>query len=93
MENSGSHYVTCSCIKEITIDENGKAIVIPDFGKLSKPDFSTTPLEGCFCPRTSEELLKCLKGCLDKAFDKEQKNSKIKSIFILDEMGKELPFG
>lgn len=80
----------CSCIKKVVVDSNGKAIIIPDFKLLSVPDFSITPLDGCFCPRTADELKKCLRGCLLKVLNENIPcTSEIRSVFVLDETGKE----
>lgn len=81
----------CSCIKKVIVDSNGKAVIIPDFKLLSNPGYSSTPLEGCFCPRSSSELKKCLRGCLVKVLNENDRHaSEIKSVFILDESGKEI---
>lgn len=81
----------CACIKKVNVDSNGKAVIIPDFKLLSNPDYSLTPLDGCFCPRTASELKKCLSGCLVKVLSENGRHtSEIKSVFILDESGKEI---
>ena len=81
----------CSCIKQVVVDKLGNVVITPDYQLLSTPDYSITPLEGCFCPRNADELKKCLIGCLNKVLSKNGHHvADVKSVFIIDETGKEL---
>lgn len=83
----------CNCIKSLTVNDAGKAVITPDYTLLSTPSYSVTPLEGCFCPRTVDELKKCLSGCLQEIMNKQNFNANtIKSVFILNESGREEKF-
>jgi long-subunit acyl-CoA synthetase (AMP-forming) len=62
------------------------ALLFPNKKLLSSPDYSLSPMEGCFCPRNLEELGKCLQGCLhDANCGIGQKFSKIKAAAIIDD--------
>ncbi len=90
MKNDPKCEAICSFIKKVVVDNQGKAVIIPDFNILSNPSYFLTPLEGCFCPRTSEELKKCLRGCLVKILSENvQHSSKVRSASIIDENGNE----
>lgn len=81
----------CNCIKQVII-KNGKAIIVPDFTLLSNPPYTSTPLEGCFCPRTADELGKCLTGCLGNVLTENNKHiSEITLAVIIDSEGNEIP--
>ncbi len=61
------------------------ALLFPNKRLLSQPDYSITPMDGCFCPRSLEELSRCLKGCLHHAnCDLKQKFAKVKAAAIID---------
>ena len=61
------------------------ALLFPNKKLLSNPDYSLSPMEGCFCPRNLEELGKCLQGCLhDANCGIGQKFSKIKAAAVID---------
>jgi len=57
---------TCHYIKYAVVgkDEKPVAFIFPKEKLLQNPDYKLTPEEGCFCPRSLEELGKCLTGCL-----------------------------
>lgn len=61
------------------------ALLFPNKKMLEHPNYEHTPNEGCFCPRTLDELKKCLSGCLCQTNDSiKQKFSKIKVAAIID---------
>lgn len=61
------------------------ALVFPNKHLLANPDYSQTPLDGCYCPRSLSELSKCLKGCLNDAnCCVGQKFSKVRAAAIVD---------
>lgn len=61
------------------------ALLFPNKRLLNHPDYSTTPMDGCFCPRNLEELSRCLKGCMhDANCDLKQKFAKVKAAVIID---------
>lgn len=63
----------CHYVKYAVVKGDGKdqvfALIFPDKNQFAHPDYKITPEEGCFCPRTVEELGKCLHGCLAKVAD------------------------
>ncbi len=59
------HYIRYVIISSETEDQP-VAIIFPDKKQLDAPGYKLTPEEGCFCPRTIEELGKCLTGCIGK---------------------------
>ena len=60
------------------------ALIFPNKNLLENPDYETSPEEGCFCPRTLNELSRCLTGCLEKANNSiGQKFAKVKSAAII----------
>jgi len=62
------------------------ALLFPHKKLLEKPDYSISPEEGCFCPRTLDELGKCLHGCLhDANCGIGQKFAHIKAAMIIDD--------
>lgn len=65
--------------------EHPIALLFPNKKLLKNPDYQLTPEEGCFCPRSLNELGKCLQGCLhDANCVIGQKFSKIKAAAIID---------
>jgi hypothetical protein len=58
----------CHYIKYVVVSEDEKensiALILPDKKLLAQPDYKLTPDEGCFCPRSLDELGRCLSGCL-----------------------------
>ena len=69
-------------------EEYPVALIFPNKKFLNNPDYQLSPEEGCFCPRSLNELGRCLTGCLSMANDSiGQKFAKIKSAaIILDEL-------
>src|ERR1017187_5513290 len=61
---------TCHYIKYVVVKEDDKqnavALVFPNKEMLNHPDYELSPEEGCFCPRSLDELGRCLSGCLKK---------------------------
>lgn len=79
----------CHYVQHVIISGSGEdypvALIFPNKKMLEKPDYQISPLEGCFCPRTLNELGRCLTGCLhDANCDIKQKFSKIKSAAIIN---------
>ena len=60
--------LNCHYIQYIVVAGNDKyyplALIFPDSKLFSDPDYVVTPLEGCFCPRTTDEIGRCLTGCM-----------------------------
>jgi hypothetical protein len=78
------HYVNNVVLSK---DEKGDpiAMVFPDKKLLAQPDYKLTPAEGCFCPRSLDELGKCLSGCLKTVNTQLAEGvSKIKSAYIIN---------
>ncbi len=79
------HYVSYALV-EGSGREYPVALLFPNRSLLESPDYSLSPMEGCFCPRTFEELGKCLQGCLQDAnCGIRQKFAKIKSAAMIDD--------
>jgi len=77
------HYVQYAIVAG-SGEEHPVALIFPNKKLLSKPDYQLSPEEGCFCPRSLNELGRCLTGCLAKANDSiGQKFSKVKSAAII----------
>jgi len=79
----------CHYVQHVIISGSGEdhpvALIFPNQKMLEKPDYQTSPLEWCFCPRSLNELGRCLQGCLQDAnCDIKQKFSKIKSAAIIN---------
>lgn len=68
--------------------EHPVALIFPNKKLLHNPDYELSPEEGCFCPRSLNELGRCLTGCLHIANNSlGQKFAKVKSAaIILDEL-------
>jgi long-subunit acyl-CoA synthetase (AMP-forming) len=62
IENS-CHYVKYAVVSNDE-KENIVALIFPNKKLFESPDYQVTPDEGCFCPRSLDELGKCLNGCL-----------------------------
>jgi len=79
----------CHYVQHVIISGGGKdypvALIFPNKKLFEKPDYQISPEEGCFCPRSTSELGRCLQGCLNDANSEiKQKFSKIKSAAIID---------
>lgn len=62
------------------------ALLFPNKRALEHPTYEISPDEGCFCPRSLNELGKCLHGCLQDAnCGLTQKFSKIKYAMVIDD--------
>ncbi|MCK6649640.1 MAG: AMP-binding protein [Bacteroidia bacterium] len=81
------HYVQYAVVSG-SGEEHPVALIFPNKKLLEKPDYELSPEEGCFCPRSLNELGKCLTGCLHLANEIiGQKFAKVKSAaIILDEL-------
>lgn len=82
----------CHYVQYAVVAGNGQehpvALIFPNKKLIEHPDYQLTPEEGCFCPRSLNELGQCLKGCLEIANNSiGQKFAKVKSVaVILDEL-------
>lgn len=79
------HYITFAMVigggKEYPV-----ALLFPNKKALDHPNYEISPEEGCFCPRSLNELGKCLHGCLhDANCGISQKFSKIKYAMVIDD--------
>lgn len=79
------HYVTYAMVigggKEYPV-----ALLFPNKKAFQHPNYELSPEEGCFCPRSLNELGKCLHGCLhDANCGLNQKFSKVKYAMIIDD--------
>lgn len=79
------HYITFAVIcgkgKEYPV-----ALLFPNKNALQRPNYEVSPDEGCFCPRSINELGKCLHGCLrDANCGLTEKFSKIKYAMLIDD--------
>lgn len=81
------HYVQYAVVSG-SGEEHPVALIFPNKKLLERPDYELSPEEGCFCPRSLNELGRCLTGCLEIANDSlKQKFAKVKSAaIILDEL-------
>jgi long-subunit acyl-CoA synthetase (AMP-forming) len=81
------HYVQYAVVSG-SGEEHPVALIFPNKKLLENPDYELTPEEGCFCPRSLNELGRCLAGCLETANKSiGQKFAKVKSAaLILDEL-------
>jgi len=78
------HYVSYAIVTG-SGEEYPVALIFPNKKLLENPDYSIAPIEGCFCPRTVNEMGRCLTGCLHKANQKiGQKFAKVQSAAIID---------
>lgn len=80
----------CHYIAFAMVEGSGKeypvALLFPNKKLFENPDYEISPIEGCFCPRSPEELAKCLRGCLNDANCAiGQKFAKIKSAVLIDD--------
>jgi hypothetical protein len=59
----------CHYVKHVAVNTDDKehpvALIFPDKNLMAHPDYEVTPEEGCFCPRSLDELGRCLTGCLN----------------------------
>lgn len=79
----------CHYVKYVVVSDDEKentiALIFPNKKLLEQPDYKLTPEEGCFCPRSIEELGRCLAGCLKLVNRQiEDGSSKIKSAAIIN---------
>ncbi|MCX6311178.1 MAG: AMP-binding protein [Bacteroidetes bacterium] len=79
----------CHYISFALVVGNGEeyplALLFPNKKMLDHPHYELSPEEGCFCPRSVDELRKCLKGCLHESHcGIGQKFSQINSFLILE---------
>ena len=77
------HYIS-STILVGAGEDSPVAFLFPNH-QLERPEYTISPLDGCFCPRDMNELNKCLTGCLNDAnCEIGQKFSKITNFFIVE---------
>lgn len=81
------HYVQYAIVAG-SGEEYPVALIFPNRKMLEQPDYEISPEQGCFCPRSLNELGRCLSGCLAVANESiGQKFAKAKSAaIILDEL-------
>ena len=81
------HYVQYAIVSG-SGEEHPVALIFPNKKLLEHPDYEISPNEGCFCPRSLNELGKCLTGCMEIANNRiGQKFAKVKSAaIIMDEL-------
>lgn len=76
----------CHYVKYVTVEGSGEdqpvALIFPNKKLLDQPDYEITPEGGCFCPRSLNELGKCLTGCLQLV--NNQSDQKMKSAAIIN---------
>jgi long-subunit acyl-CoA synthetase (AMP-forming) len=84
------HYVQYAIVSG-SGEEHPVALIFPNKKLLEQPDYEISPEEGCFCPRSLNELGKCLTGCMKIANDRiGQKFAKVKSAaIVMDELSLE----
>lgn len=80
---------TCHYINYVVVSndekENSIALIFPNKKLLAQPDYKLSPEEGCFCPRSLDELGRCLSGCLKSVNQQmEEGPSKLKSAAIIN---------
>lgn len=78
----------CHYVLYAVVSGNGEeypvALIFPNKKLFNHPDYSVTPDEGCFCPRSISELGKCLSWCMHLANQAiGQKFAKIKAAAII----------
>lgn len=81
------HYVQYALVSG-SGESHPVALIFPNKKLLEQPVYEITPNDGCFCPRTLDELGRCLSGCLQEANHSiGQKFAKVRSAaVILDEL-------
>jgi len=82
--------LNCHYIQHIVVTGNDRfyplALIFPDANLFSDPDYEITPLEGCFCPRNTTELGKCLTGCMRLANNElENRTDRIQKGIIIND--------
>jgi len=84
------HYVQYAVVAG-SGEEHPVALIFPNKKLLEYPDYQLTPDQGCFCPRSLNELGRCLTGCLEKANESiGQKFAKVRfAAIIFDELSLE----
>ena len=80
----------CHYLSFALVEGRGKdhpvALLFPNRGLLKSSDPDNPSIEGCACPRSLEELSKCLHGCLNDAnCGIGQEFAKIKSAILIDD--------
>ncbi len=80
---------TCHYIRHAVVGQNHDdtpvAFIFPNRQLFTHPDYQVTPMEGCFCPRSLDELGRCLSGCLKLVnLQMDQETDGIKEAAILN---------
>ncbi|MCF8244142.1 MAG: AMP-binding protein [Saprospiraceae bacterium] len=79
------HYISFALVSG-SGEEYPVALLFPNKKLMDNPDYSISPMDGCFCPRSLDELGRCLQGCLhDANCGIGQKFAKIKAAAIIDD--------
>jgi long-chain acyl-CoA synthetase len=79
------HYISFALVSG-SGEEYPVALLFPNKKMLQHPDYSISPIDGCFCPRSLDELAKCLHSCLHQAnCGIGQKFAKIKAAAVIDD--------
>ena len=78
-------FKSCHYINYVVVDQEEPPIsIFPDHELIQNPDYHMTPEQGCFCPRSLEELSRCLRGCLKGIIKQlEAGSAKINSAAII----------
>ena len=81
---------TCHYVRYARVKQNEKnetvAFIFPKKSFYSHPDYTLTANDGCFCPRTLDELGKCLTGCLKQVNQKlEGGENRIQESLIINQ--------
>ncbi len=79
------HYVRYAVVKQ---NENNESIafLFPKKSFYTHPDYTLTANDGCFCPRSLDELGKCLTGCMKQVNQKlSGAEDKISETFIINQ--------
>lgn len=84
------HYVQYAIVAG-SGEDHPVALIFPNKKLLNQPDYEISPEEGCFCPRSLNELGKCLTGCMEIANSRiGQKFAKVQSAaIVMDELSLE----
>ena len=84
------HYVQYAIVAG-SGEDHPVALIFPNKKLLEQPDYEISPEEGCFCPRSLNELGKCLTGCMEIANSRiGQKFAKVQSAaIVMDELSLE----
>ncbi len=79
----------CHYVQYVVVGKDDKehpvAMIFPNQKLFPNPDYQLSPEEGCFCPRSLDELGRCLSGCLKRVNQGiEHQVSKLASATIIN---------